>query len=60
MTEKEFKELLNAEVPPVKLGNTNKTGECGMCGVKVRKLYQHKVGQVNFMICENCKAIMDL
>ncbi len=49
---------LKAEVPSVKLGNKNKTGECGMCGVKVKKLYQHKVGQVDFMICGNCKSIM--
>ena len=52
--------LLNAEVPTVKLGNKNKTGKCGMCGVKVDKLYPRKVGQVDFMICENCKAIMNM
>ena len=55
-----FIDLLKAEVPPVKLGNKNKTGKCGMCGVKVDKLYLRKVGQVEFMICENCKAIMDM
>lgn len=48
------------ELKPIKLGNTNKTGKCGMCGVKVKKLYPHKVGQVDFMICERCKQIMDL
>lgn len=55
-----FEELLKSEVPPVKLGNTNKTGKCGMCGTKVPKLYPRKVGQVNFMICGNCKSIMDM
>lgn len=55
-----FEELLTKEVPPVKLGNTNKSGKCGMCGTKVPKLYPRKVGQVNFMICENCKSIMDM
>ena len=52
--------LLNTEVPPVKLGNKNKTGKCGMCGIKVKELYSCKVGQVDFMICENCKSIMDM
>lgn len=51
--------LLNAEVPPVKLGNKNKTGECGMCGIKVKHLYPRRVGQVDFMICDRCKMIMD-
>ena len=51
---------LKAEVPPVKFGNKNKTGECGMCGVKVKRLYPYKVGQVDFMICERCKSIMDM
>lgn len=55
-----YLKLLMAEVPPVKLGNANKTGECGMCGIKVNKLYPQKVGQVDFMICENCKQIMDI
>lgn len=55
-----FEELLKSEVPPVKLGNTNQTGKCGMCGTKVPKLYPRKVGQVNFMICGNCKSIMDM
>ena len=49
---------LKAEVPAVKIGNTNKSGECGMCGVKVKKLQYHKVGQVEFMICERCKMIV--
>jgi len=48
---------LKAEVPPVKLGNKNKTGECGMCGVKVKKLYPHKAGQVDFMIAVTVKAL---
>jgi hypothetical protein len=56
----QYIKLLREEVPPVKIGNTNKTGKCGMCGIKVRKLYPHKVGQVDFMICENCKSIMDM
>lgn len=56
----EFIKLLRAEIPPVKLGNKNKTGECGMCGIKVSKLHPQKVGQVDFMICENCKGIMDI
>lgn len=55
-----FLALLKSEVPPVKLGNTNKSGKCGMCGTKVPKLYPRKVGQVNFMICGNCKSIMDM
>ena len=57
---KEFERLLKAEVPPVKIGNTNKAGKCGMCGIKVKKLYPQKVGQINFMICEQCKSIMDM
>jgi len=57
---KKYLDLLNSEVQPVKLGNKNKTGKCGMCGVKVDKLYPRKVGQVEFMICENCKTIMDM
>lgn len=52
--------FLKSEVPPVELGNKNKTGECGMCGVKVKKLIYQKVGKVEFMICENCKSIMDM
>lgn len=32
----------------------------GMCGIKVKKLYPRKVGQVNFYICERCKGIMDM
>jgi len=51
--------LLQEEVKPVKIGNKNKSGECGMCGVKVKILYPCKVGQVDFMICERCKNIMD-
>lgn len=52
--------LLREEVKPVKIGNKNKTGECGMCGISVKKLYPQKVGQVDFMICERCKTIMDI
>ncbi len=51
---------LKSEVPPVELGNKNKTGECGMCGINVKKLYPQTVGKVEFMICENCKSIMDM
>ena len=57
--QKETIRLFTAEVPPVKLGNTNKTGKCDMCGMKEYHLYPHKVGQVDFMICEDCKNIMD-
>ena len=57
---KEFERLLKAEVPPIKLGNNNKSGKCGMCGIRVKKLYPQKVGQVNFMICEQCKFVMDM
>jgi hypothetical protein len=55
-----WKKYLTEEVPPVKMGNANKTGECGMCGIIVVKLYPCKVGQVSFMICENCKCVMDM
>lgn len=57
---KTWEQLLKAEPKPIKLGNTNTSGKCGMCGVKVPKLYPHKVGKVDFMICERCKAIMDM
>lgn len=57
---KEYEKLLKSDVPPVKLGNNNKTGKCGMCGVSVKKLYPRKVGNVDFMICANCKSIMDI
>lgn len=56
----EFIKLLRAEIPPVKIGNKNKTGKCGMCGINVKKLYPQTVGQVDFMICENCKGIMEM
>lgn len=55
-----YLKLLMAEVPPVKIGNKNKTEKCGMCGTKVKKLYPQTVGQVEFMICENCKSIMGM
>ncbi len=51
-------DLFQSEIKPIKLGNKNKTGKCGMCNIKVDKLYYQKVGQVEFMICENCKQIM--
>ncbi len=57
---REILKLFSEEVPPVKLGNKNKAGKCGMCGVNVKKLYPRKVGQVDFVICEQCKMIMDL
>jgi transcription elongation factor Elf1 len=61
MNDKEqYLKLLREEVKPVKIGNKNKTGECGMCGISVKKLYPQKVGKVGFMICENCKQIMDM
>lgn len=60
MTDKEqFIKLLKEDKKPIKLGNENKIGECGMCGIVVKKLYPQTVGQVNFMICERCKMIMD-
>ena len=55
-----YLKLLMAEVPPVKIGNRNKTGKCGMCGIRVEELYPQTVGQVEFMICESCKSIMDM
>ena len=55
-----YKKLLSQDVPNVKLGNTNSTGKCGMCGEKHKQLYPRKVGQVKFMICINCKTIMDM
>ena len=60
MSKEDYFKLLKSDIPEVKLGNTNKTGECGMCGISVRKLYPQRVGQVDFMICENCKNIMDM
>lgn len=53
-----FKSVDNPK--PVVLGNTNKSGECGMCGISVPKLFPRKVGQVQFYICPRCKAIMDM
>lgn len=58
--ENRFIKLLKEDVPPVKLGNKNTTGKCGMCGIKAKKLYPCKVGQVEFMICRNCKGIMEM
>lgn len=62
MTEKEMLEFLKscANPEPVVLGNKNKSGKCGMCGVSVPKLYPRKVGQVQFYICPRCKSIMDM
>lgn len=48
------------DVLSVKLGNENITGKCGMCGIKVKKLYPCKVGEVEFMICGNYKGIMEM
>jgi hypothetical protein len=56
----ETRNLLFGEPKPIKLGNKNTTGKCGMCGINTKKLYPRKVGQVEFMICENCKSIMEL
>ena len=58
--EDRFEKLLRKDVLPVKLGNKNTTGKCGMCGIKVKKLYPCKVGKVEFMICGNCKGIMEM
>ena len=55
----EYIKLLQDEVKLIKLGNKNKIGECGMCGIKVKKLYPRRVGQVDFMTCGRCKEIMD-
>ncbi len=62
MTHQEALEFLKSagNPKPIKLGNKNKSGKCGMCGIEVNKLHPHKVGQINFMICSNCKAIMDM
>lgn len=60
-TDKEiWLDLLRADVSPVKLGNTNKSGKCGMCGVKAPQLFPRKVGNVDFMICPRCKGVMDM
>lgn len=56
---KDFLDLLKAEVEPVKLGNDNKTGQCGICFVDAAKLYPCKVGKLNLMVCDNCNSIMD-
>ena len=60
MNEKEAVKFLSPKIKPIKLGNKNKTGKCGMCGKSVKNLYASKVGQVDFMICENCKSIMNM
>ena len=60
MSKDYWEHLLTSEVQPVKLGNKNKTGKCGMCGEKAKTLYPRKVGQVEFMICESCKCVMEL
>jgi len=52
--------LLRSKPEPVKIGNGNKSGECGMCGIYAKKLYPQRVGNVDFMICANCKSIMDM
>jgi len=52
--------LLIMEITELIESNQNKTEKCGMCGTKVKKLYPQTVGQVEFMICENCKSIMDM
>jgi len=56
----EIKDKESTQIQSVKIGNRNKTGKCGMCGIKVEKLYPQTVGQVEFMICENCKSIMGM
>ena len=56
----EYVRLLQSEVKPMKIGNKNKTGKCGMCGINVKKLYPQTVGKIEFMICESCKEIMDM
>lgn len=57
---KHYEKLLKSEVPTVKLGNKNKTGKCGTCGTKSDVLYPRKVGQIDFMICDQCKTIMEM
>ena len=56
----EYCKLLKEEIKPIKLGNNNKVGKCGMCGLKFDFLYPQKVGSVEFHICQSCKEIMDL
>lgn len=58
--QEKYLNLLQADVPPAKLGNKNKAGKCGMCGTKVKKLHPRRVGQVDFMICGNYKSIMEM
>lgn len=57
---KRYQKLLSEDVRPVKLGNKNKTGKCGMCRIKSDNLHPCKVGNVEFMICDRCKGIMDM
>lgn len=60
INEKSAIKLLTTETPAVEVGNKNMSGECGMCGIKAKKLYPQKIGSVEFMICGNCKSIMDM
>jgi transcription elongation factor Elf1 len=54
------REISKDRSTPVKIGNKNKTGECGMCGVKVKKTVSTQSRTVDFMICGNCKSIMNM
>lgn len=60
MDKNKYTELLKNDVPPVTIGNKNKSGKCGMCEMKSKKLFYRKVGSIEFMICERCKSIMDM
>lgn len=60
MTFEEALKLLKSEIVQTTIGNKNKTYKCDMCGIEENILYPRKIGKVEFMICENCKAIMDL
>ena len=57
---KEWERLLRSEPEPVRLGNRNRTGKCGMCGMRQKQLHPWKVGQVQFYICDTCKSIMEM
>lgn len=45
---------------PIVLEDKSNQKECGMCGLKTKKLYHYRIGSVNKYICGRCKAIMDM